>query len=235
MISVIIPARNEAETLRRTLGRLAGCALGAPPGRAEYLVIVGESDDGTEAAAAGLARVVQRRECSRAALLNAGAAVAKGEVLFFLHADSLPPPDYVAAIEAALSDPTVVGGAFDHRFAEDVLGLRLVSWMNRLRYRLTRNYYGDQGIFVRRRLFRALGGFPDRGVLEDLAFSRLLKRSGRTVVIPSPIRTSGRRFLEGGIARTFLFIVWLLFLETCRLDTERYAHTYRRWAGQQPF
>src|SRR5207249_1022128 len=81
-------------------------------------------------------------------------AAAGGEVLFFLHADSMPPPDALARIAAALADPRVVGGAFEHRFAEPAWSLRAINLVNRIRYRLTRNWYGDQGIFVRAEVFR---------------------------------------------------------------------------------
>jgi glycosyltransferase involved in cell wall biosynthesis len=160
--------------------------------------------------------------------MNAGAAVARGDVLFFLHADSFPPPDWAALIARALDDPGVVGGAFEHRFLEPAWSLRVISTVNRVRYRLTRNYYGDQGIFVRRTGFGALGGYRPLSVLEDLDLSRRLRRLGRMVLIPVPLDTSGRRFLARGPWQTFFFIVWLLGLATLRLDTERHAE---RWRG----
>jgi hypothetical protein len=97
-----------------------------------------------------------------------------------------------------------------------------------MRYRLTRNYYGDQGLFVRASTFHALGGYRDLPLLEDLDFSRRLKRAGRTVLVPTPLTTSGRRFLARGPWRTFFFIVWLLLLYSLRLGTARYAE---RWRG----
>jgi rSAM/selenodomain-associated transferase 2 len=223
MLSVIIPARNEAEMLPRTLAWLR---KHLPDGRGEIIVAEEGSAGETAAIAAGLARVVHAADGSRAALLNAGAAAARGEILFFVHADSFPPATFAADIAAALADPRVVGGAFAHRFLEPAWGLRAVSWINRRRYWLTRNYYGDQGIFVRREVFERIGGFPPRRLMEDLAFSQRLKREGRTWVIPNPMRTSGRRFLERGIWRTFFFMGWLLIRDWLGLDTERYALGY---------
>ena len=86
--------------------------------------------------------------------MNAGAARARAEVLWFLHADSLPPVQALKLIRQALVPEGVVGGAFAHRFVEPVWSLHVINWMNRLRYRLTHNYYGDQGLFVRTAVFR---------------------------------------------------------------------------------
>ncbi len=225
MVSIIIPAINEGAHLGATLAYLRKHAR---PNLAEIIVAEGESVDATADVARRWATVVQSTDSTRAALMNAGARVARGDTLFFLHADSLPPPDFLDLIEAALADPRAVGGAFDHQFIEPVFGLWMVSTIDRIRFRLTKNYYGDQGIFVRRPVFERMGGFPKRAILEDLEFSRRLKRIGRTVLIPKPVRTSGRRFLNGGITRTFLWIVWLLALYTLRIDTERYAAWYRK-------
>lgn len=122
----------------------------------------------------------------------------------------------------------MIGGAFEHLFAEPRWSLRVITWINRLRYRLTRNYYGDQGIFVRAEAFRRVGGYAERRLTEDLDLSQRLKRVGRTVLIKTPLITSGRRFVARGPWRTFLFIVWLLLRHTLRLDTEPYAE---RWRG----
>jgi len=132
------------------------------------------------------------------------------------------------------ADGRAVGGAFEHRFAEPAWSLRAITWINRVRYRLTHNYYGDQGMFVRASVFRALGGFRDLRLMEDLDLSQRLKRVGRTVLVPVPLVTSGRRFLARGPWRTFAFIVWLLFLHTLRVDTERYAERWRGPAERPP-
>ncbi|NIO10705.1 MAG: glycosyltransferase, partial [Deltaproteobacteria bacterium] len=144
--SIIIPVWNDEESLLLTLDY-----LGALPGIREAEIIVAASGDGNrvERIVQGRARVLRPPRSSRAGHMNSGAAVARGEVLFFLHADSYPPQNALELIRAALSDPGVVGGAFEHLFAESGWSLRMITWINRLRYRLTRNYYGDQGIFIR--------------------------------------------------------------------------------------
>ena len=150
-LSVIIPARNDAAALRRTLDCLCGL-----PGFESVEVIVAASGDreATGRAVLGRARLLWPGGSTRAALMNAGAALARGTVLFFLHADSFPPVDAFELISQALSDTQAVGGAFEHLFAEPSWSLRAITWINRIRYRLTRNYYGDQGIFVRACTFR---------------------------------------------------------------------------------
>ena len=224
-VSVVLPARNDAAALRRTLDHLVRL-----PGADTADIVVAASGDseGTARAVAGRARLLWPGGSTRAELMNAGAASARGEVLFFLHADSFPPADALGRIEDALRDPRAVGGAFEHRFAEPHPSLRAVTWINRIRYRLTRNWYGDQGIFVRAAVFRALGGYRNLRVLEDLDFTRRLKRRGRGVLIREPLLTSGRRFLARGPWRTFGFCAWLVLLYTLGLDTERYAE---RWRG----
>ena len=222
--SVIIPARNDAEALARTLDHVSHLA---PPTTEIVVAAAGPRAD-VERAVRGRARVIWPEGSTRARLMNAGAAVASGEIFFFLHADSFPPPNAFALIAAALAGPRTVGGAFEHQFTESGWSLRAITRINRVRYRLTRNYYGDQGIFVRASVFHRLNGYPDVGLLEDLVFSQRLRRLGHYILVRTPLLTSGRRFLARGPWRTFFFIVWLLFLHTLRVDTQRYA---ARWRG----
>jgi len=201
---------------------------------AEVMVAASGDPDGSDRAVAGRARLLWPAGSTRAALMNAGAARARGDILFFLHADSCPPPNAFQLIDHALSDGCVVGGAFEHLFAEPAWSLRAITWINRGRYRLTRNYYGDQGIFVRASVFRQLGGYRDLRLMEDLDFSQRLRRVGRVQLIRVPLSTSGRRFLARGPWRTFFFIVWLLLLHTLGLDTQRYAERWRGPADLEP-
>jgi rSAM/selenodomain-associated transferase 2 len=229
--SIIIPVRNDAEALARTLDYL--CTVPGMDG-VEVIVAAGGDREGTARAVAERGQLLYPCGSSRALLMNAGAARARGEVLLFLHADSFPPRQALALIRHALSDEGVVGGAFEHQFIESLWSLRLITRINRLRYRLTHNYYGDQGIFVRAKVFRRLGGYRELQLMEDLDFTQRLKRVGRTVLIREPLPTSGRRFLARGPWRTFLFIVWLLLLHTLRYDTQRYAERWRGPAHRPP-
>jgi glycosyltransferase involved in cell wall biosynthesis len=229
LVSIIIPARNDAKALRRTLDyleRLVGIET------AEIIVASAGDDGETGQTATGRARVLRPEIATRAGLMNVGAAVARGEIFFFLHADSFPPLNALAEIRRVLRDRQIAGGAFKHRFEEPVWSLKLISWINRRRYFLTRNYYGDQGIFVRADIFRATGGYRDV-FMEDLDFSRRLKKWGRTTIIPLALITSGRRFITWGPWRAFSFIVWILLLHSLRLDTERYAAHWNTCGGRR--
>jgi rSAM/selenodomain-associated transferase 2 len=230
-LSIVIPARNDAAALARTLDYLDSGGIA----HSVEIIVGGSGDrDATIDAVGDRARIVWPDGTTRATLMNAGAAVATGDVLFFLHADSLPPADAVALIEGALQDAAVVGGAFEHLFDERTWSLRAITFINRVRYRLTRNYYGDQGLFVRAEVFRRLGGFRDWALMEDLDLSQRLKRVGWTVLLRTPLRTSGRRFLARGPWRTVSFIAWLLLRHSLGLDTQRYADRWRGPADRPP-
>jgi glycosyltransferase involved in cell wall biosynthesis len=228
LVSIIIPARNDAKALRLTLDYLEYLR---DIDAAEIIVAAAGDTKGAEDAVAGRAVILWPARSTRAALMNAGAAAAGGDIFLFLHADSFPPPNALGEIQRVLRDDTVLGGAFEHRFAETVWSLTLISWLNRRRYFLTRNYYGDQGIFVRARIFRDIGGYRDL-FMEDLDFSQRLKRLGRTKVVSLPLITSGRRFLTWGPWRAFSFILWVLFLHSLRLNTQRYAGYWDAWGGR---
>ena len=224
-ISIIVPARNDTDALGRTLDCLDGLTGTAD---IEIIVAVAGDPESARGVTAGRARLLLPNGSTRARLMNAGAAAARGDVLFFVHADSFPPANAFELIQQALEDPGVVGGAFEHLFAEPGWSLRAITRINRIRYRLTRNHYGDQGIFVRAPVFRRLDGYRDLALMEDLDLSQRLKRAGRTALIRVPLLTSGRRFLARGPWTTFCFIVWLLLLHTLGFDTQRYAE---RWRG----
>jgi rSAM/selenodomain-associated transferase 2 len=230
-VSIVIPARNDAAALARTLDHLQTLA-----GRdaAEVIVAAAGDPEGTARAVDGRAALLWPEGSTRARLMNAGAAAARGEAIFFLHADSFPPPDAIARITAALADRRAVGGAFEHRFEERTCSLRLISAINRVRYRLTGNHWGDQGIFVRADVFRRLGGYRDLRLMEDLDLVQRLRRHGRRVLVRAPLVTSGRRFLGRGPWRTFGFIVWLLALHTLGLDTQCHAERWRGPAAAPP-
>jgi glycosyltransferase involved in cell wall biosynthesis len=186
--------------------------------------------DGTAELADRLgARVVQRDPPldSRAAALNAGAAEAGGDVLLFLDADSTVPPGYDRAIETALRDPHVVGGAFEFALDGSEMGLRVVEIINRIRYRIWPWYYGDQGIFVCTEVFHLVRGYPNRRLMEASDFSRLLGTKGKLALVRRPMKTSARRFLEGGIYRVLARDVVIWWLNLIGRPTERFAPAYQ--------
>jgi len=228
-LSIVIPVRNDATALKCTLDHLDALPLG---GAIEVIVAACDDVERTRTAVANRAILIWPDESTRAALMNAGATIARGDTLLFLHADSLLPLNAWALIGAALRSPDVVGGAFEHRFIERDWRLSIISAINRVRYRLTRNYYGDQGIFVRTEVFHQLGGFRPLSLMEDLDFSQRLKRIGPTRLIGIPLQTSGRRFLSRGPWRTLLQCGLLVTLWTFGGNTERFAERWREWASR---
>jgi rSAM/selenodomain-associated transferase 2 len=142
--------------------------------------------------------------------LNAGASAASGDLLFFLHADCVLGAESLAAMRATMEGQCFAGGAFHIRFIErEPRSLRLVAAGINLRTSVTRTATGDQGIFVRRDIFRKIGGAPDWPLFEDVELVRRIKTSGRFAVIPKPLMISGRRYIEHGVMRTALLIYLL--------------------------
>ena len=197
-VSVIIPTLNEAENLAHLLPRLTA----ARPH--EILVADGGSSDKSVTIAESLGAKVVRAARGRARQMNAAASVATGEFLLFLHADTDPPDHFPALVAAALEQPTIAAGAFRFALREPVFGGSLIEKGVALRCAMRQLPYGDQGLFVRRALFAALGGFPDLPMLEDLEMVRRLRALGRIVITREAARTSSRRWREAGIVRTFL-------------------------------
>ena len=228
-LSIIIPTLNEARYLGAAVEQVRRRAALGPP--AEIIVADCGSTDGTADLAARLGtRLAGDRPTpnSRAAACNRGAATATGDVLLFLDADTLVPPGYDRAIRQALHTPAVVGGAFEFALDGPQLGLRLVELINRVRYRLWPLYYGDQGVFVRTAAFRAVGGYPDRLLLEASGFCRRLGRVGRLVLLHKPMTTSARRFVDGGILRVLAHDARIWLLDLLGLPTEQYGSAYQQ-------
>jgi rSAM/selenodomain-associated transferase 2 len=189
-ISVIIPTLNEAQSLPALLAGLEG-----QDGLAECIVADGGSGDGTADLARRLGARVVRCRRGRGSQLDAGARQARGDVLLFLHADSIVPAGALARIIETLAErPAVVGGNFrllfdgDDPFSRWVCGF--YRWIRQRGF-----YYGDSGIFVRREVYRALGGFRPIALMEDYDFTRRLEDFGDTCCIEEPpLVTSSRRF-----------------------------------------
>jgi rSAM/selenodomain-associated transferase 2 len=227
-LSIIIPTLNEARYLTATLEQVRSRAVLGPP----HEIIVSDcgSTDGTAELAACLgARLAgsQPPPVSRAAACNCGAALATGDVLLFLDADSLVPAGYDQAIQRALRTSWVVGGAFEFALDGPQLGLRVVEFINQVRYRLMPLYYGDQGLFVRAAAFRAVGGYREVRLLESADLCRRLRGIGHLVLLRKPIKTSARRFIEGGILRVLVTDTRIWLLDFLGLPTEQYSSAYQ--------
>lgn len=204
MISVIIPTLNEAAHLGKTLELVR--ANTAPH---EIIVVDGGSSDATvERACEQGATVLRAGKAGRAAQMNLGAQNARGDILFFLHADTLVRHSSLNQIEMALCHPAVIGGGFIRRFDAPSPFLKMTSWLASWRCRCLGWFLGDQGIFVRHAAFQQLNGFKPMDVFEDLDFSRRLARLGKVVTLSPGLISSARRFTEHGAIRTTCRDFW---------------------------
>lgn len=209
MISVVIPAYNEERALAQTLERLL-----SQPGEFEVILVDGGSVDATRHIARryrGVRLVDAAR--GRASQMNAGAAMARGEWLLFLHADTLLPENALAHI-AALPRHVSAGG-FRHRFSGSGFGLRFVSLVDNIRCNWSRIIYGDQAMFIRRALFSRLGGFPPVQHLEDVHFCTRLVRSVRPVLLDQAVTTDARKFIQHGVWKSLARVLVILLCVNC--------------------
>ncbi|HBL58153.1 MAG TPA: glycosyltransferase [Cyanobacteria bacterium UBA8803] len=197
-ISIIIPVLNEANTIGVVLARLADACHG------EIIVVDGGSRDETVAIARSLGAKVITAPLGRASQMNAGAAVASGDILLFLHADTCLPDRFDGWVHQLLKYPKTIAGAFELRIEASMPGLRLIEKMVNWRSRFLSMPYGDQAIFLKAKVFQEMGGFPDLPIMEDFELIRRLKRHGRIAIAPSAVVTSGRRWEKLGVAKTTL-------------------------------
>jgi rSAM/selenodomain-associated transferase 2 len=197
VISIIIPTLNEADHIG------AAVAHARALGECEMVVVDGGSTDGTIESAAD-ADCVLSAERGRAAQMNAGARVSRGDVLLFLHADCRLDPGALEAIQAAVTDARTVGGCFQQRIESPGWRYRLVERGNALRVHALKWIYGDQALFVRRAIFEELGGFPPVPLMEDLLFAKRLRRRGRVRLLDLRVHVSPRRWQRAGVVRQTL-------------------------------
>lgn len=228
-IAAVIPAWNEARGIGELIAAVAASA--SPVG-----IIVGDcaSDDGTqkEAEQAGATVVDTPPPASRAAALNVGVEYALSrfadvQAIWIVHADVTPPADAGSHVRETLSHEMRVGGAF--RFAFDTRGLQtpariklgVVTLLNRLRYRLTGVYFGDQGIFFKASAWQRVGPLPEWPLMEDAELSRRLARLGKLTLVPVPMFVSPRRFLRHGPLRQLAIDMTLITLHRLGVPPSR--------------
>lgn len=221
-VSVIVPVLNEQEAIIGLLDHLAWI-----PGHCEVIVADGGSTDRTVVLARQhrLQPVIVDGIRGRASQCNAGAAVARGSVLLFLHADTRLPLEAYRSLARALAEPLVIGGNFRLRFAgADRFSRVLGAW-----YALQRRagiYYGDSAIWLRRETFEGLGGFRPLAIMEDYDLVRRLERAGRTMCLPGPAVTSARRWQRLGLPRTIISWVLIRWLFLAGASPARLARLY---------
>ncbi len=191
MISIIIPTLNEVKALPSTLERVFEQA-------GDYEVIVADagSNDGTFEYLKNYQNLsVVTASQGRARQMNAGAELAKGEWLLFLHADALLPDNALIEIERQQA----LAGGFRHKFSGDAWGLKVVSWLHNFRCLCTRIFYGDQALFIRKSLFLEMNGFPSVDNLEDLIFGEKLILITKPIFLDKEVISDSRKFEQQGI------------------------------------
>ena len=222
-VSIIVPMLNEAPGLPGLLARLTelerqGC---------EILIVDGGSDDGSVSLAERAGFRVLASQKGRARQMNLGAAQATGDVLLFLHADTLLPEDALTTLRQSMQKTAAVWGRFDVLIDGAHPMLRVIATLMNHRSRWTGIATGDQAIFVTRKAFNAVGGYPDQPLMEDIELSNRLRALARPACIPTPVRTSGRRWESRGVWRTVLLMWRLRWAYWRGTPAEQLAQRYR--------
>jgi len=227
-LSIIVPVLNEAATLRKFLQHVREFAP-----TTEIIVVDGESDDGSFEVARGFADQVAQSPRGRARQMNAGAKLACGDVLWFVHADSEIARGSVQAIEKTLTDPKIVGGCFGLQIASPRWIYRIRDGIGNFLVDLFGIALGDRGFFCRREAFLRVGGYPEIPILEDAEFYRGLKRFGRVMQLREKIRTSPRRYETLGPITTMLFYTLIILLYVARVPIRILEKMLSRYATQK--
>lgn len=195
-------------------------------GEHEVIVVDGGSTDETvQIAEAAGARVISCGR-GRGEQMAAGAELARGDVLWFLHADTLAPPMATDLIEAEMRNERIIGGNFGVGFSGDSLAARFLTWLHPKTHG-PKLSFGDSAIFVRRNVYLEVGGFRPYPLFEDLDLVKRLLKKGRFVRLPARVTTSSRRFEGRSFLRTYLLWVSLLFLYKIGVHPQRIARCYR--------
>ncbi|WP_414622398.1 TIGR04283 family arsenosugar biosynthesis glycosyltransferase [Calothrix sp. CCY 0018] len=220
-ISIIIPTLNESKNIQATLSSTQIST------NVEVIVVDGGSKDNTVDIVESLGVKVITGYQNRARQMNAGAKNATGDILLFLHADTVLPADFDAMIRTAMQQPLTVAGAFALRINATQPGLRLIEWGVKLRSKWFNMPYGDQAIFMTKDKFNDIGGFPELPIMEDFELIRNLKSLGKITFIPVPVITSPRRWLKKGILQTTLINQIVIIAYFLGVSPQRIRSWYR--------
>jgi len=226
-LSVIIPTLNEAAYIERTLDRIKACISN------EYhleiiIVDAGSKDDTIRRVTGKVDQIHQDQSLAGAKYksLNQGAKLAKGRVMLFLDADTFLPSNFDYHIVDALNQKDVIGGAFEFAMDGEGMVYRIIEWINRIRYRIDRRYFGDQAIFCSKEIFDKIGGYPEEPIMEAAYLCKAMRAVGKLALIKTPILTSARRFEKGNVFRVFIMDTWIWLQFTLGLNIKRYALAY---------
>jgi rSAM/selenodomain-associated transferase 2 len=228
-LSIIIPVLNEARVIGGCLEKLRR-VVGV---ETEIVVVDGGSSDGTRLLAEALANRVIVARPGRACQMNAGAEIARGEVFWFLHADSEVPADSISRIEVALREDRVAGGCFRLRYARRELIYRVSDSLGNVGVNMFGFALGDHGIFCRRSAFFKVAGYPEVPILEDAEIYRGLRGEGRMLQVRAEIISDPRAYEAHGRYWTTAVYFSILALYVLGVPIGILNHLYRRFRGQR--
>ena len=206
MISMIVPVYNEAKVLSENALRFQELSK-----QAEIIFVDGESSDASVRIASMFGKVIQSKK-GRALQMNAGAHSAQGDLLLFLPVDARIALDTLPVMNELIHTGGCIGGCLRQRIDNDAFVYRLIEAQGNARARRHKIFYGDQGIFVKKDTFFEIGGFPEVPIMEDVLFTRKLRKWGQTVVLPDKIMVSARRWEHKGIIKTMLLFNLIIIL-----------------------
>ena len=221
MISVIIPVYNEEECLLKNDVYYQMISQAG-----ELIFVDGGSTDRTVSLAKKLGRVITAPK-NRGAQMNRGAKEAKHKILLFLHADAFIHFENLQHIVNAIKNKKYIGGCFKQVLDDPAILYRWIAWTGNIRAKVSKVFYGDQAIFVRKDIFQQLGGFPEVKIGEDVLFTRKLRRKGRVGVLPFTVNCSTRRWKRQGVWQTFLLNLRINTALVWNQNLDQLANTYQ--------
>ena len=228
IISIIIPVFNEAENIQSFLKQFENYS------ESEIIIVDGGSTDKTKAKIVELAigdrqtKLVTNSQLGRANQMNYGAALATGEILLFLHADTILPDNYQQVIQSILKRKDVIVGAFQLSINSPKKSLRLVEKMVNMRSRFLSFPYGDQGFFLTKDNFNRLGGFADIPIMEDFNLIQKAKRYGKIAITDAAVITSPRRWQKLGVIKTTIINQLIIVGYYLKISPDKLKKLYHR-------
>lgn len=221
MVSIIVPVLNEEKTIENSLIKLNNLK-----GSKEIIVVDGGSKDKTVTIAKKYGKVVKSKK-GRAYQMNKGASISKGDILWFVHSDSIVDLNSITYIEKCITKGYVGGGFSLYFYDFNTLFMKYIRVTSNIRACIFKIFYGDQGIFVEKNIFNRIGGYPNLYIMEDLEFSKKIKKIGKMKLISKKIGTSARRFKKGGQFKTHLLMHKLRILHIMGISNSTLNKMYR--------
>lgn len=220
MISIIVPVYNEEKKLEKNQ-----FFYDSLQSKAELLFADGESTDTSAEIAKKIGKVISSKR-GRAIQMNAAAKLATGDILLFLHADTQISVTSLSLIDSAVNDKNFIGGCLTQKIDKTGLAYRLIESEGNIRARISKVFYGDQGIFVKKDIFFKINGFPEVPIMEDVLFAERMRNLGKTIVLRDKIFVSPRRWEKKGILKTIFMYSYINILFHLGISLEKIKSRY---------